>query len=110
MGATKTTLIFFTALFYIGITLFYGFAVDDIPSLNGYSQTNLDSATPLGGESSNEYEYNSANIPKASFFGNIVTGFSNTPIWLNALIFSPLVIMLIYILLTSLVPFIGGGD
>lgn len=50
-----------------------------------------------------------ANIKLFAFFGNMITGIQELPPILNTIIFSPLIVMIIYLIITSLPTFNGGG-
>jgi len=42
-------------------------------------------------------------------FDNIITGFSSLPVWINTLLFTPLLLLLTWIIVSSL-PTINGGS
>lgn len=94
-----------TFVFYASIILFMGFASDDIPSLSGIQANEQDSLTYL-----NQGNRLFGDNQKSSFIGNVITGFSNIPIWINTLIFAPLLTVLIYIVVTSFIPTLDGGS
>lgn len=83
---TKSILILLLLLFYGSIFIFYGFAFGSTSDIN----TSSDS------------------IGRFSF-DNIITGIINVPIWINAIVFTPLVITLIFVIVTSLPTFNGGS-
>lgn len=103
MVVSKTGIVLFLILFYISISVFLGFAVEDIPSLNQYEEQEYDS-----------YSITENSLPsiaeRTGFFGNIIIGYSNLPIWINILLFTPLSLLLLWIFVTSFIPTLNGGN
>ncbi|HUS48825.1 MAG TPA: hypothetical protein VMZ91_01560 [Candidatus Paceibacterota bacterium] len=86
---TKSGIVFTLVLFYTCVFIFIGAIysteiIDSTDNPTGFSQ--------FGG----------------GFFGNIILGINDMPIWLNAIVFTPLVILLSWVVISSL-PLINGG-
>lgn len=85
---TKSILVLLIGLFYAGVLLFYGFAFGNSVDVSTASET----------------------LPAHSFsFSNIITGLLNVPFWINAIIFTPLLVTVIFLIVSSLPTFNGGS-
>jgi hypothetical protein len=93
---TKTVFLFLTLVFYAVIFVFVGFAYGD-------NNTQIDKG--------NVKDYCFLNICTSNlgFTGQIIAGFNDIPIWINAIIFTPLILTLTFLFITSL-PTMSGGS
>lgn len=89
MGHTRTAIVFTLAIFYTALFLVLGASGDFLNSA-GFDDPTMVSESKQG------------------FFGNIVTSILSFPGWLNIIIFTPLTILIGYMLLSLVSP--GGGD
>lgn len=94
---TKTVFLFIILFFYSIIFVFVGFAFGDANS-GIESGTGIENKCILG-----------ICTNDLGFLGNIIIGFSNVPAWINAIIFTPLIITLGFLFITSL-PTMSGGS
>ena len=93
MGNTKTELLFIFLMFYTILTVIMAF-------IGGTVNADLQAETSdLSGESS---------IFK-NIFTNIVSGYGILPWWVNLIVFSVPVIVLLWIIISSLPTMNGGG-
>jgi hypothetical protein len=87
MGAiSKSVLLLLLLIFYAVITVLLGF------------NTNIDSQTKNVEQKSSLWS-----------FGNAITSIGILPWWVNAIIFTPLILVLGFIILTSFIPTLDGG-
>lgn len=84
---TKSVLVLLLLLFYGCIFVFYGYAFSTSDTDIGTSNQSLGTFT----------------------FSNVITGIMNVPFWINAVIFTPLVLTLTFLIVTSLPTFNGGS-
>ena len=86
---SKTQILAFILLFYTVLTIYMGFIGSTI-------NTNLDA------------DYGEANN-KLMSIDNIISGYSLLPVWINTIIFSTFILVLTFIIVTSLPTFNGGA-
>lgn len=88
---TKSVFLFLILIFYGAMFTFIGLAF-------GSSEGYIESGTVAEGGTT-----------FFSFIGNIIVGLKNVPLWINALLFTPLIITLTFMIITSLPTFNGGS-
>lgn len=93
---TKTVFLFTILVFYAVIFTFVGFAFGSADS--GIQQGIVEDKCFLN-----------ICISDLGFVGNIITGFTNVPVWVNAIIFIPLALTVGFLIITSL-PTMSGGS
>jgi hypothetical protein len=98
MGLSKSELLLVISIFYAVLIVFMGFlgSIDNSVSVNYQSETE---------------EKEVVTVERFGFLPNVIVGFSSVPIWLNAILFTPLAITLLFIIITTLggVIFDGGS-
>ena len=107
MSLTKTGIVLAISTFYILIALgigFYGETFSEEVTIDERSAINYNNETDQAGGFFSKV----ANLKLFSFLGNIIIGIGALPIWLNTIIFTPLVVVISWILITSLSTFNGG--
>ena len=82
-------------VFYSLLTVIMGFIGTSINMDTGIQTTDYDGMNSW-----------SSDIPVVN---NVVTGFSSLPLWVNTVIFTPLIIILFWIVLTTIVPTVDSG-
>lgn len=104
---SKTGFILGLSIFYSVLIVFLG--VVDLENIDSETQT-IDTAIEDSNVTTDAGFFSIlSNIGIFKFFGNVITGIGAFPIWLNSIIFAPLIITLIYLIVTSLPTFNGGG-
>jgi hypothetical protein len=94
---TKTIFIVLITLFYSTIFVFMGFAFTPLDSNN----------TTFADSSGNTY-HTSGTCSQSWCFTNVILNISNIPFWINAIIFTPLIAGLTFVII-SLIPGMDGG-
>ena len=87
---SKTELLWVIFVFYAIIIVLVGFAGQYLGEDFGIEQNSI--------------------TENARFSVNFIKGFSSFPSWVNAVLFVPLGLILLFALLTSFIPTLNGGD
>lgn len=97
---TKSVFLFIILVFYAVVAVFVGLSFGDADS--GISVAS-------GEDALKDFCILGICASELGFAGNIIIGFTNVPLWINAVIFTPLVLTLGFIFITSL-PTMSGGS
>jgi len=90
----KVMFLLFILVFYSSVTLFYGFYGDLVNDSVTIEKQNVDE-NKLG------WFQRASGNDTTGFFKDVVTGFSDVPVWINILVFAPLSLALLYLLLPT---------